>query len=169
LLVDHERFELEVRCRMRSGERHLHAASPILLPKRTMRRPGYRVAQRLARGLEALGYTVESEPAPLITARQIMLFPDLAVEHAGVRVLVDIIGFSTEDYLGHRLAQYREAGAGVVILCVDATRVGDQEQAGDPSDRRVLRYARSARAINRRPLDPAAVIEAIDALVKGSR
>ncbi|MBX3161555.1 MAG: DUF790 family protein [Deltaproteobacteria bacterium] len=164
LLIDHERFDLDVTCDLRTGERHLHVAPPVLLPSETARRPGRRPAARLGGELEARGCTVEAEPPPLASGEQ-LLFPELAVEHRGTRAYVELVGFSTDEYLAHRLAQYRSAGIDAVVLCVDATRAEDDGARNE--DPRVLRYTRTrARGAF---VDPTAVLGAIERLGATSR
>lgn len=119
LLVEHPRFELDIHCEYASGPCTRRVTPPLRLPPYTARlRPS--PADRLARDLEAREHHVDREPPPICVAEQVM-FPDLAIDHAGVRWLVEVIGFSTAEYLADKLAMYRAAGAHV-ILCVDAKR-----------------------------------------------
>lgn len=121
LLADHASFMLEITCD-RDGEEIVRIASPVLLPRAPAPwRAGPGLAERLARDLEALGVRVEREPEP-ISHRDALLFPELAIEHAGVRWAVEIIGFSTEQLVTAKLARYREAGVDRVVLCVDEQR-----------------------------------------------
>jgi len=122
LLADHASFMLDITCD-RDGEETLRVASPVLLPRAgaPWRRSGPGLAERLARDLDALGVRVEREPEP-IAHRDTLLFPELAIEHAGVRWAVEIIGFSTEELVTAKLAHYREAGVERVVLCVDEQR-----------------------------------------------
>lgn len=59
------------------------------------------------------------EPEP-IAAGATLLFPDFALLHrrTGRRVLLEIVGFWTPDYLGRKLASLRRAGVENLVLCV---------------------------------------------------
>jgi predicted nuclease of restriction endonuclease-like RecB superfamily len=122
LLADHASFTLDITCD-RDGEETLRIASPVLLPRAAAprRSSGPGLAERLARDLDRLGVRVEREPEP-IAHRDALLFPELAVEHAGARWAIEIMGFSTEELVTAKLARYREAGVERVVLCVDEQR-----------------------------------------------
>lgn len=125
LLAEHPRFELDIHCDYASGPLTRRVTPPLRLPPYTSRlRPS--PADRLARDLEAREHHVDREPAPICVEHQIT-FPDLAIDHAGERWFVEVIGFSTADYLADKLAMYRAAGAHV-ILCVDTRRSIVDEQ-----------------------------------------
>jgi uncharacterized protein len=135
LLADHADFELVIagdpadrepdKSRARSSaSRELRVTPPVILPPVRVRgRRAPSPAERLAHDLEARGWSVLRAPEP-IASGQTLLFPDLAALPPGARepVLVELIGFSTADYLAHRLASYHAAGAGRVVLCVDERR-----------------------------------------------
>ena len=125
LLADHKSFELAIHCDFPSGPHTRGVTSPVLLPPHTSRLAAS-PADRLARDLVAREYTVESSPPPLAINGSVV-FPDLAVHYGAVRWLVEIIGFSTADYLLDKLALYRAANERV-ILCVDAKRSPDVEE-----------------------------------------
>lgn len=125
LLAEHARFELDIHCDFASGPHTLRVEPPVLLPPYALRlKPS--LAEHLARDLERRAYRVEREPPPIVVTAlddeaPPVLFPDLAIEHAGTRWFVEIIGFSTAGYLADKLARYAAADARVV-LCVDAKR-----------------------------------------------
>lgn len=119
LLADQTAFELAIHCDLASGPHVRRVAPPVLLPPYASRlKPS--PAARLARDLEAREHVVEREPAPLDVDGHV-LFPDLALDHAGTRWFVEVVGFSTAEYLADKLARYRAAGARA-LLCVDARR-----------------------------------------------
>ena len=119
LLADHARFELDIHCDFTSGPHALRVEPPILLPPYAPRtKPA--IADRLALDLERAGVEIEREPQPIATGGRV-LFPDLAVAHGSARWLVEVVGFSTTQYLEDKLARYAEVGARVV-LCVDTRR-----------------------------------------------
>lgn len=119
LLADHARFELDIRCRFRGEPAHLRVAPPVLLPPvKASPRRAPSIAERLADELAALGHVVEREPPPIAVGTH-LLFPDLAIERAGGRRFIEVLGFSTQDYVATKLARYRQAGIADVVLCVD--------------------------------------------------
>jgi predicted nuclease of restriction endonuclease-like RecB superfamily len=121
LLADHPRFELDIHCRFAGERAHVKVAPPVMLPlvgASPRKLPS--VAERLADDLAALGHAVEREP-PAIASGEHLLFPDLAVEHGDRRWFVEVVGFSTGEYLTTKLERYRAAGIVRVVLCVDLT------------------------------------------------
>jgi predicted nuclease of restriction endonuclease-like RecB superfamily len=119
LLADHPRFELDIRCELGGEQAHLKVAPPVLLPPPVVsprRVPS--TAERLARDLVALGHVVEREPPPIASGEH-LLFPDLVLERDGVRRYIEVLGFSTKDYVTAKLERYRRAGIAGVVLCVD--------------------------------------------------
>jgi predicted nuclease of restriction endonuclease-like RecB superfamily len=126
LLVEHPRFELEIHCDYTSGPHTRQVVPPVLLPPYNGRlKPS--PAERLVVDLARRGHTVDPAPEPLTVDRHVVV-PDLAIEHAGVRWFVEVIGFSTADYLADKRALYRAANERV-LFCVDAKRSNADEQA----------------------------------------
>jgi len=76
------------------------------------------VAERLADDLAGLGYAVEPEPPPIASGEH-LLFPDLALDREGTRWFIEVLGFSTKEYLATKLARYQRAGISAVALCID--------------------------------------------------
>jgi predicted nuclease of restriction endonuclease-like RecB superfamily len=119
LLAEHARFELDIHCDLASGPHTRRVTPPVLLPPyQTRLKPS--PADRLAGALEQRDHHVDREPA-LLAADEHVLFPDLAIDFAGVRWFIEVIGFSTPEYLADKRALYRAADANV-ILCVDSKR-----------------------------------------------
>lgn len=119
LLADHARFELDIDCRFAGEQAHVTVAPPVLLPLvEASPRRAPSIAERLAGDLAALGHAVEREPPPIASGEH-LLFPDLAVERGDGRWLIEVLGFSTSEYLLSKLARYRAAGITRVVLCVD--------------------------------------------------
>ncbi len=128
LLADHERFALDIRCRLggETGEdTHLRVTPPVLLPPvlASPRRPPS-VAERLARDLGELGHLVEREPPP-ITSGEHLLFPDLVIDRGGARWFIEVLGFATRDFMTTKLDRYRRAAIDTVVLCVDLASAPD--------------------------------------------
>jgi len=150
LLADHRRFTLDVACELDGIERALHVEPPVLLPAVVTRRRAPSVADRLAADLLSSGHQIEREPVAL-AAGDDLLFPDLAIEHAGQQWLVEIVGFSTAEYLAHKRERYRAAGIERVVLCVDEDRrvgevagdeIGAHVVASRPDERGVIAFRR---------------------------
>jgi predicted nuclease of restriction endonuclease-like RecB superfamily len=119
LLAAYDELALAIHCNVRSGARTLRLAAPLLLPPYVAHlKPG--IAERLTTELERAEHRIERDPPPLAVDERV-LFPDFAITHAGERVVVEVIGFSTTEYLADKLARYRAAQRRVV-LCVDTKR-----------------------------------------------
>jgi predicted nuclease of restriction endonuclease-like RecB superfamily len=125
-LADHDRFELDIHCRIGGELTRVQVVPPVLLPPiaRSPRRAPS-VADRLVRELTDRGCRVEREPPPIAHEAH-LVFPNLAIERAGVRWFVEVLGFSTRESLATKLARYRSAGA-PAILCVDQGKAPDGE------------------------------------------
>ncbi len=133
LLVRHDRFTLDIQCDFKGHARSLHLEPPALLPPtRPRRRRAPNVAERLALDLLDAGVAVQREPPAIAGSASELLFPDLAVDAGGTRWWIEIVGFSTADYLAHKLASYRAAGIEHVLLCVDRERA-DGAAVGGPN------------------------------------
>lgn len=104
LLAEQPQFTLDVLCELDGIERILHVEPPLLLPDAPVRRRAPSVADLLAKDLFAAGHLVEREPEPLLSGSD-LVFPDLAITPVGThdRWLVEVVGFSTAEYLVHKL------------------------------------------------------------------
>ncbi len=136
LVAAHERFTLDLHCDFSGHARILHVETPTLLPPAPVpRRRKPSVAEHLARDLRAMDLAVMREPTPIVVSARLddgvvldgpagdqLLFPDLLVEVGGVTWSIEVIGFSTADYLEHKRASYRAAGIQHLVLCIDDAR-----------------------------------------------
>jgi hypothetical protein len=99
------------------------------------------------------------EPEPL-RAGGTLIFPDFLAQHRILRdrrILIEILGFWTPDYVTTKLARLRESGIRDIILCIDEDRACG---AGElPEHWSVVRF--------RRRLDAAAVLREIERLTAG--
>ena len=113
------------------------------------------IERALARDLRRLGgpWTLERE-ADVVPVGSRLFFPDFSLRHrSGGRVLVEVVGFHTEEYLRSKLEALRAASARALVVCVDESLAcGDGELPGS-----VLRF--------RRRIDAAALLRAAEALV----
>jgi predicted nuclease of restriction endonuclease-like RecB superfamily len=97
------------------------AAGPLLAAHRAPRQFDSRVEERLYKDLMARvpEWSIEREPEPL-TVGATLVFPDFGVRLPdGRRVLVEIIGFWTPEYLTRKLQGLNDPAMRNVILCVD--------------------------------------------------
>jgi predicted nuclease of restriction endonuclease-like RecB superfamily len=121
------RFELRADCALRgrlatvsvdSGDPIFPAAPPTPFDSR--------LEERFARDVARLApdWDVIREPEP-IRAGATLIFPDFLLSHRlhpERRVLVEIVGFWTPEYLSRKLEKLRQADLPACILCVDQDR-----------------------------------------------
>lgn len=97
----------------------LDASAPIPRVHRLSRRTDSAVEERLLRDLQRIGapWTVRREAAAVKVGRR-LFFPDFMLEHPSGSILVEVVGFWTEDYLD---AKVRALAAieRPIIACVD--------------------------------------------------
>jgi predicted nuclease of restriction endonuclease-like RecB superfamily len=152
------RFELQAACALRgrlatvslqTGDPIFPAAPPIPFDSR--------LEERFARDVARLApdWDLVREPEPLRAAGT-LIFPDFLLWnrlHPGRRVLVEIVGFWTPQYLAAKLEKLREV-ATPILVCIDEDRAC---VAGElPPHLPVLRF--------RRRLDAAAVLREAERL-----
>jgi predicted nuclease of restriction endonuclease-like RecB superfamily len=153
------RFELRAACALRGRIADVTMASgdpifPALAP------PAFdsRLEERFARDFGRLAphWDLVREPEA-VRAGNTLIFPDFQLCHRlqpQRRVLVEIVGFWTPEYLTSKLARLREARLDRFILCIDADRGCAQDDL--PAGISVLRY--------RRRVDAAAVLREAERL-----
>ncbi len=141
LLAGVPRFELVVSCDFGYGPSSLRVVPPVLLPPVVLRgKPS--VSARLARDLAkaAPRNRVERDPAPIASGAE-LVFPDLAIDHAGSRTWIELIGFATAEYIAAQRMRYATAGITSYVLCVhdrrDATLHPGSPSVDDPQ---ILRF-----------------------------
>jgi len=131
-----ERFELEAQVALRPGAGlvtfRLGTGDP-LPAGRELDRYDSEVERRFARDFAKLAsdWDLVREPEPLALSSGGLLFPDFALVHrrdAGRRVLLEIAGFWTAEYLRDKLARLRDAKVGRILLCVDERRACRDEE-----------------------------------------
>jgi predicted nuclease of restriction endonuclease-like RecB superfamily len=157
------RFELRAACALRGRIADVTMASgdpifPALAP------PAFdsRLEERFARDFGRLAphWDLVREPEA-VRAGKTLIFPDFQLCHRlqpQRRVLVEIVGFWTPEYLTSKLARLREARLDRFILCIDADRGCAQDDL--PAGISVLRY--------RRRVDAAAVLREAERLASQS-
>lgn len=101
---------------------HLDASAPIPRARALGRATDSRIEAQLARDLrrEAPDVRVERESAVLTIGRRLQ-FPDFSLVFPEGRVLVEVVGFWTPEYLRAKAALAREARE-PLVLCVDERR-----------------------------------------------
>jgi predicted nuclease of restriction endonuclease-like RecB superfamily len=150
-------WTLEARCRARGITAMLKASSkdPIASTHALPRDTDSLVERRLLRDVRRLAsaWTIERETT-VVRLREGVFFPDFTLRRGDERVLVEIVGYYTPEYLESKLRVFREAGLRRIIVCVDEELAcgDDQVVAGA-----VIRY--------RRRVDAATLIAAAERLV----
>ncbi len=157
------RFELRATCALRgrlatvsveSGDPIFPAAPPTLFDSR--------LEERFARDIARLGpdWDVIREPDP-VRAGGTLIFPDFLLRHriqAERRVLIEIVGFWTPQYLASKMEKLRHAELPACILCVDEDRAC---ATGDlPAGMPLVPF--------RRRVDAAAVLREVERLTAGT-
>jgi uncharacterized protein len=150
------RFRLAADCVVGERRRTLQLATgdPIF-PGAPPRQYDSRTEERFAREFRraAPEWDLVREPEP-IAVDGTLIFPDFRLQRRSdpeQRWLLEIVGFWTPDYVTRKLALYRKALAGNLILGIDEARNCAEEDL--PPGARVVRF--------RRRVDPAAVLRAI--------
>lgn len=140
LVAGCSRFELEVVARAHDQLYVARVASPVLLPPVPARLalPSAAVL-RLTRELARVARDVVVAPhPPPVAAGSSLACPDLLLEHRGRRLLVELIGFWTVEFLLKRLAVYRAAGVAEVVFCIDEARGCTNDEL--PPELPIVRY-----------------------------
>jgi len=121
------RYELRAQCRLQGRLRDvfLDQDSPIA-PAKEPKPFDSKLEQRLADDLQqhATEWHIIREPEPL-TAGKHLIFPDFLFQHRlqpERRVLVELAGFWTPEYLHEKFARLAASNAPNLIVCVDAER-----------------------------------------------
>ncbi len=156
------RFEIHAACALRgriasvslaTGDPIFPAAAPIAFDSRLEQRFALDVARI------APDWDVIREPEP-VRAGSTLIFPDFLLRHRihhERRVLVEIAGFWTPEYLTAKLGHLRLARVKNAILCIDEDRACAEGQL--PPGLSVVRF--------RRRVDAAAVMREVERLVGG--
>ena len=154
-------WSLEARCEVAGREGLLRASSsdPLARTHALPRDADSNVERRLVRDVRRLGsaWTIERETDAIQVAGR-LFFPDFTLRRGLDRVLVEIVGFYTPEYLASKLSVLRAAGLDGIIVCVDESLAcsGDDIVAGA-----VLRY--------RQHVDATQLLAAADRIASGGR
>ncbi len=150
-------WELEATCVL--GHRRLRvvadASDPIARPHALPRETDSAVERRLVRDVRKLGrgFTLERETAAIPVGGGVC-FPDFTLRRGEARVLVEIVGFYTPEYLASKLralAAVRDRHP-VIVLVDEALACADTDLVGAT----LVRYRKS--------VDAAALLDAAEAL-----
>ena len=155
-------WSLEARCHLGpKGEARLVASSgdPIASTHALPSDVDSAVERHLLRDFRRLGssWMIARETAALRVGRRVF-FPDFSLTRGDDRILVEIVGYYTPEYLESKLRAFREARLERMIVCVDEALACGEEQiiAGA-----VVRY--------RRRVDAGHLLEAADRMAAGQR
>jgi predicted nuclease of restriction endonuclease-like RecB superfamily len=133
-------WALRARCVLRKEPRivRMSAGDPIASTFALPRQTDSSVERRLQRDIRRLGspWIIERE-TEAVRAGQRVFFPDFTLRRGTDKVLVEIVGFYTPEYLRAKIATLRAAGLHDFIVCVDESLAcSDDEFVADG----VLRY-----------------------------
>jgi hypothetical protein len=153
-LAPHERWSLEGDL----GEATLRIddASPLPRSWAVPSRVDTMFEKRLNKALERseTGWTMRREPIVLRTARE-LFYPDFVLERGTDRVVVEIVGFWTPDYLERKMVELATVTELPLIVCLDETLACDPSRLANAD---VLRF--------RRRLDPNELLQAAERAVQ---
>lgn len=144
-------FELTAHCRLRdqAATFTLRSDDPLfqLEPGASPRAYDSKVEERFARDLtrHLPDWDLLREPEA-IRAGGTLIFPDFALVHRldpQRRLLIEIVGFWTSEYLAKKLAALHQVGRRDLILCIDAALKCDDAEL--PAHASILRYKRRIR------------------------
>jgi hypothetical protein len=137
------------------GVLRLDTSSPLPRTWPEPMRAESRLEKALTRALAraGTGWTLRREPV-VLEANGELFFPDLVLERGADRVVVEVVGFWTPDYLERKVASLAKVTDAPMIVCVDETLACDPSRLPNAD---VLRF--------RRQLDPVALLEAAERAV----
>lgn len=140
----------------RSGVLHANAADPVAATCAAPAELDDAVLDRLVKDLRrrASGWTIERASDPVHAGGRVF-FPDLVLARGDDRVVVEILGYFTPEYLRTKLAALDAAGLRKFIVCVDES-LGSGDAPTEACA--VVRY--------RRRVDAAELLRAAEALVR---
>lgn len=142
------------------GERRLRvvadASDPIERPHALPKETDSAVERRLVRDVRRLGrgFTIERETAAIPVGDGVC-FPDFTLQKGGARLLVEIVGFYTPEYLASKLRALRAVRERypILVLVDESLACADADLAGAQA----LRY--------RGTVDAAALLDAADRML----
>jgi len=150
-------WSLQARCML--GQRVVRfsasAADPLAAIHALPRDSDSALEAKLCRDVRRLGspWTLARETAAIAIPGGVF-FPDFTLRRGEARILVELVGYYTPEYLAAKLRALREARQHrIIVLVDDALACADEEVVASA----VLRY--------RRKIDAAALIAAADRLV----
>jgi predicted nuclease of restriction endonuclease-like RecB superfamily len=116
-------WEIEARCVL--GDQKLRflasAADPLARPHALPRATDSKVEERLLRDVRKLGseWTISRESAAVPLSDGGVFFPDFTLARGDDRVLVELVGFYTPEYLASKLRALRGARGRRMLVLVD--------------------------------------------------
>ena len=155
-LVTGARFSLEGETP--EGNLRIDDASPLprAWPEPVSADSGFERALEKALARSGSAWALRREPL-VIEAGGELFFPDFVLERGAERVVVEVVGFWTPDYLERKAAHLAKAQGAPMIVCLDETLACDPSRIANAD---VLRF--------RRRLDPKALLEAAERAVRPS-
>jgi uncharacterized protein len=116
------RYRVEATCRIREQRVvvRIYGTDPLPRTHALPREVDSAVERALVRDIRRLGsaWTIERETA-ILRAGSKLFFPDYALVRGAFRVLVEIVGYYTQEYLARKAEALRIAGCVPMVVCVD--------------------------------------------------
>jgi hypothetical protein len=143
---DHFRLTADAVLRGREFTVRIQSGDPIFPEAELTRRYDSKLEERFSLEFRKLapGFDLVREPEP-VRAGDHLIFPDFAIFHRRDptrRVLLEIAGFWTPDYLAKKLERVRAAGVTNLILCIDESLNCADTDAKMQGLHSVIRYKR---------------------------
>jgi hypothetical protein len=162
---DHFRLTADAVLRGRELMVGIQSGDPIFPAAELTRRYDSKLEERFSLEFRKLApvFDLVREPEP-VRAGDHLIFPDFAIfcrRDPGQRVLLEIAGFWTPDYLAKKLERVRAAGVTNLILCIDESLNCAEADAALQDFHPVLRF--------KRKIDANAVLTAVEAMLDTAR
>ncbi|MBI5533056.1 MAG: DUF790 family protein [Deltaproteobacteria bacterium] len=134
----------------------MSAGDPIASTFKLPRETDSAVERRLIRDVRRLGtqWIIERKTEVVRAGRRVF-FPDFALRRGPDKVLVELVGYYTPEYLRAKLATLRASGLHRFVVCIDESLACSNEEIAADG---VLRYRRS--------VDPASLIGLAEQVVQ---
>ena len=162
---DHFRLTADAVLRGRELSVRIQSGDPIFPAAELTRRYDSKLEERFSLEFRKLApdFDLVREPEA-VRARDHLIFPDFAIfrrRDPAQRVLLEIAGFWTPDYLAKKLERVRAAGVTNLILCIDESLNCAEADAALHDSHPVIRF--------KRKIDANAVLKTVEAMLDTAR
>ena len=121
VLVSTPSFQLDARCTIKGDERRVvvRAGDPVPRTHAIPRDTDSAIARALVRDVRRMGTWEIARETEVVRAGRRLFFPDFTLTRGAHRVLVEIVGYHTREYLECKTAALRAAADRKLIVCVE--------------------------------------------------